>query len=178
MIAFLRFIGLINAAIWLGAAVFFAVGAGPACISPAVEKLLGAANFPFFSGAFAHIIMTRYFHFLGVSAVIALLHFLAEWLYMGRPRRKPSVVLIGGLLALVLIGGLGIEPHLEILHARRYAPNASAVERTAAARSCGYWQAGFQLLNLAMIAGLVVYVWRVANPSDAPRFISSVKFRG
>ena len=167
-----------NAAIWLGAVVFFTVAAGPACVSPEVGKLLGAKNFPFFSGAFAQLLMTRYFLFLSVSALIALLHLLAEWLYMGRPTRKISMVLLAGLLALVLIGGSWLEPHLKKLHTSRYAPGTSLAEREAAAQSFHYWQAGTLTLNVLMMAGLVVYVWRVANPSDAPRFISSVKFRG
>ena len=167
-----------NAAFWLGAAVFFTVVAGPASASPEMEQLLGAKNFPYFSGAFAQIVMARYFIFLGASAVIALLHLLAEWLYMGRPTRKFSMVLVGGLLASVLIGGIWIAPHLKALHARRYAPNVQPAEQLTAARYFHFWQTGFRCVNVAMIAGLVVYVWRLANPSDAPRFISSVKFRG
>jgi hypothetical protein len=178
VISFLRFIGLMNASVWLGAAVFFSACAVPATLSPEMEQLLGAKNFPFFSGAAAQIITSRYFVFLSVTAVVALLHLLAEWLYMGRPARRLSMFLLGGLLAVVLICGLWIEPHLETLHNRRYAPGIQTVERAAAARSLRFWQAGFVVLNSLMMAGLVVYVWRVANPSDAPRFISSIKFRG
>ena len=167
-----------NAAIWLGAVVFFSVGAVPASVSPEMEKLLGANNFPFFSGAFEQILLARYFVFLSASAIIALLHLLAEWLYMGRPARRFSMTLLGGLLALVLIGGVWIEPHLKHLHAERYAPNAQPLQQAAAAQSFRLWRAGGLALNVFMIVGLVVYVWRIANPSDAPRFISSIKFRG
>ena len=167
-----------NAALWLGAAVFFTVAAGPAAGSPEMEQLLGTKNFPFFSGAIAQIVLARYFIFLGAAAVIALLHLLAEWLYMGRPARRFSMVLLGGLLALVLAGGGWIAPRLKQLHARHHAPGTPPVEHEAAAQSFRLWHAGLQILNGVMIAGLVVYVWRVANPSDAPRFISSVKFRG
>ena len=88
------------------------------------------------------------------------------------------MILLGGLFGLVLVGGFWIEPHLKHLHGRRYAPNLPVVEQAAAARAYHFWHAGILALNLALIGGLVVYVWRVANPSDAPRFISSVKFRG
>jgi hypothetical protein len=178
VIAFLRFVGLLNAAIWLGAAVFFTFGARPACVSPEMETLLGAKNFPFFSGAFEQLVMARYFFVLSLSGVIALLHLLAEWLYMGRPARKFSLALLAGLLTMVLIGGVWVEPRLKKLHATRYAANTQSDQRDAAAKSFRVWQACSQVINLVMIAGLVVYVWRVANPSDAPRFISSVKFRG
>jgi hypothetical protein len=178
VISCLRFIGLLNAAIWLGAAVFFTLGAQFACISPKMEALLKAGNFPFYSVAIEQIIMARYFIFLYLTAAIALLHLLAEWLYMGRPTRKFSLVLLAGLLALVLIGGVWVEPRLKKLHATRYAANMQPDQREAAAKSFRLWQAGSQVIDLAMIAGLVVYVWRIANPSDAPRFISSIKFRG
>jgi hypothetical protein len=178
VIAFLRFIGLMNAALWLGAVVFHSVVVGPACTSVAMEQLLGAKNFPYFSGAFADVVTSRYFLFLGGTGSIALLHLLAEWVYMGRPTRKLSLALLGGLLGLVLLGGVWLVPHLQALHARRYAPNSSMADRTAAAQSFRFWHVGLLTLNVAMIGGLVVYVWRVANPADAPRFISSVKFRG
>ena len=139
MIAVLRFIGLINAAIWLGAAVFYCIGVGPASSSTEMEQLLGAKNFPFFSGAFEQIVTARYFVFLCVAAVIALLHLLAEWLYMGRPTRKFSLTLLAGLLVLVLLGGIWLEPHLKQLHARRHAPNVQPVEREAAAKSFRFW---------------------------------------
>ena len=43
MINALRFIGIVNAAIWLGAAVFATLGAGPAFFSEAVLRLVGRA---------------------------------------------------------------------------------------------------------------------------------------
>jgi hypothetical protein len=178
VIAFLRFIGLLNAAVWLGTTVFFTFGARPVSVSSGVEALLGAKNFPYFSGAFEQLVTARYFSVLSLTAVIALLHLMAEWLYMGRPARKFSLALLAGLLTLVLMGGMWVEPRLKKLHTVRYAVNTQPDQRDAAAKSLRLWQAGSQVINLVMIAGLVVYVWRVANPSDAPRFISSVKFRG
>ncbi|MFO1486909.1 MAG: DUF4149 domain-containing protein [Verrucomicrobiota bacterium] len=177
MIAFLRFVGLINAAIWLGAAVFLFAVAGPASLSPEMERLLGARNFPFFSGAFAHVLMSRYFVLVSLTAVIALAHLLSEWLYMGRPARKLSAILLGGLIALVLVSGWWIEPRMNQLHKVRHS-SSSVVERESAAKAYRWWHAAFQFLHVTMIGGLIVYSWRVANPSDAPRFISSVKFRG
>jgi len=177
VIAFLRFIGLMNAAVWLGAVVFFALGASPVCVSARMETLLHAANFPFYSVAIQQVLMSRYFAFLLATAIIALLHLLAEWLYMGRPARTVSLALLTGLLALVLIGGLWLQPRLATLHTARYATNATPDERDAAAKSFRLWHAGSQVIHVLMIAGLVIYVWRVAHPSDAPKFISSVKFR-
>jgi hypothetical protein len=167
-----------NAAVWLGAAVFFTAGAGPAFFSTDMETVLGTANYPYYSGAIAEILLARYFHFLAVCAVIAWVHLLAEWLYLGRPARKFSFSLLAVLLALVLAGGTWLQPRLRKLHQTRYALNTQPSERESAAGSFRAWHAVAQLLNLVMVGGLAVYVWRAANPSDAPRFISSVKFRG
>ncbi len=167
-----------NAALWLGAVVFHSAVVGPACASPEMEHLLGGNNFPYFSGALAHIVSHRYFVFLGFTGGLALLHLLAEWLYMGRPTRKIPLALLAGLFGLVWFGGGWLEPHLQQLHARRHAPNIAPAERAAAAQSFRRWQLGLLALNVAMMGGLVVHVWRVAHPAGAPRFIRSVKFRG
>jgi hypothetical protein len=178
VIAFLRFIGLMNASIWLGTAIFFSLGAGPACVSESIQALLGAKNFPFYSVAIQQVLMSRYFAFLSISALIALLHLLFEWIYMGRPARQFSVMLLGGLIAMILLGGLIVKPRIDKLHAMRYAPNVAPAQRASAATWLHVWRGGFHLINIIMIGGLVVYVWRTANPTDTPRFISSVKFRG
>ena len=62
MIGFLRFVGLMNAAVWFGAAIFFTFGIGAAAFSPEMKELLGPKNSPYFSGAIAQILIARYFH--------------------------------------------------------------------------------------------------------------------
>lgn len=178
MISFLRFFGLINAAVWLGTVVFFNGCVGPACLSADMNNLLGANNFPYFSGAIAQLLMEKYYLSLAIFAMIALGHLIAEWLYMGRPARKVSMGLLGGLLCLTLLGGGLIAPHLQKNHALSHAVNAPAVQRESARRSFHIWKACALAIDVLMTGGLVFYVWHVANPSDAPRFISSVKFRG
>ena len=167
-----------NASIWLGAVCFFSFAARPASLSPEMAALLGAKNYPFYSGAIEQIAAGYFLIFISICAVIALVHLLAEWLYMGRPTRKTSMLLLAGLLGLVLINGVWLQPKIKGSHAVRYAPNIQPGLRESAARSYHFWEIGAQCVNALMLAGLVVYVWRVAHPSDAPRFISSVKFRG
>lgn len=167
-----------NASIWLGTAIFFSLGAGPACVSGDIQRLLGVKNFPFYSVAIQQVLMSRYFIFLSISALIALLHLLAEWIYMGRPARQVSLMLLGGLIAMILVGGLAVQPRIEKLHAVQYAVSSTPAQRTSAAKWLPFWRGSFHLINVIMIGGLVVYVWRTANPLDTPRFISSVKFRG
>ena len=178
MIGFLRFIGLINAAVWLGGTVFFALFASPAFFSPDMQALLDAKNFPYYSGAIAQIMAAQYFYFGTICAVIGFLHLLAEWLYLGRPGRMLSVSLLASLLVLSLIGQHWFQPKLKALHKTHYAVNAQPAEREAAAKSFNGWRLASQFLNLCLMGGLLIYIWRIANPSDTLRFVSSVKFRG
>jgi Domain of unknown function (DUF4149) len=180
VIALLRFIGVMNAAVWLGAAVFFVVGASPAISSTETQSLLGQKFFPYFSGAILQIVQTRYFHLHLACSVVAVLHFLGEYLYLGRRVEKFSVALLIGLLTLSVLGGSWLQPKLQKLHATRYLADARVTpeERQNAAKAFNFWRGVSQLLNFMMIGGLVVYVWSVANPSDAPRFVSAGKFRG
>ena len=168
-----------NAAVWLGAAVFFTLGAGPAIFSPDLDTALGhPSNFPYFAGVIADVLLVHYYYFSLICALVALAHLLGEWLYLGRPGRKFSLGLLLGLLAIGWINGSLLEPHLRRLHTRHYALNLQPAERSAAGRSFRIWHVVGQFLNTVLIGGLVVHVWRVSNPADDVRFVSSMKFRG
>jgi hypothetical protein len=167
-----------NAAVWLGAAVFFTVGAAPAIFSREMQALLQPQYFPFYSGAIAQIILARYFHLHLACSIVAVLHFVGEYLYLGRPVQKFSVGLLIGLLTLSVLGGSWLQPKLKELHSIRYNAKTTPAERESATKSFRVWHGLSQLINLVMIGGLVVYVWRVANPSETTRFVGVPKFRG
>lgn len=167
-----------NAAVWLGSAVFFTVGTSPALYSNDVQILLGPQNFPYFSTAMAQVVWLKFFHFQIACAIVAWLHVAAEWLYLGRPRRKFTFSLLAALLGLALLGGAWLQPRMSRLHRISYAPNVSAVQRQSAARSYAVWRTVTQGFDFLMIGGLFVYVWRITNPPNSLRFVSSVKFRG
>jgi hypothetical protein len=167
-----------NAAVWLGTTVFFTLGANPACFSSDMKGALGVgAGDSYYLGAIAQVIMTRYFHISLACAVVGLLHFLCKWLYMGRPRRRFSSMLVLSLFVITLIGSNVIRPELGKLNRNRFTASQT-VERQAAARSCRILNAVMELCNILMIGGLGVYTWRIANPSDTLRFVSPVQFRG
>ena len=176
MIGFLRFVGVLNAAVWLGASVFFTFAAGPAPFSAEMRSLLGPGNFPYFSGAIAQVLIARYFHLQVVCGVVAVAHLLAEWLYLGKPSRKLQGGLLIGVCAAALIGGYGLQPKLKALHATKYGINTRPEVREAADRSFRAWHGVSQVINLLAVAGLGTYLWRAANPSDPTRFVTSVKF--
>ena len=177
MIGFLKFVGILNAAVWFGAAVFFTFGTGRAPFSQEMKALLGANNYPYFSGAIAQILIARYFHLQFVCSIIAVVHLLAEWLYLGKFPRKLQLGLLLGLCSACLIGGLWLQPKLKALHATKYGVNTRPELREAASRSFRAWHGVSMGVNLLLVGGLAAYLWRVANSGEPTRFVSAVKFR-
>ena len=110
VIGFLRFVGILNAAVWFGSAIFFTFGTGLVPFSPEMRNLLGPNNYPYFSGAIAQILISRYFYFQFGCAIVAALHLLAEWLYLGKYPQKLQAGLLVGLAAAALLGGFGSSP--------------------------------------------------------------------
>lgn len=177
MIGLLRFIGILNAAIWLGGAVFFTFGAGQVPFSNAMKELL-QTNYPYFSGAIAQLIIGKYFALHIFCGVIALAHMAAEWLYLGRPARKSTLILLLVLFGFGLLGSLWLQPKMKRLHQQKYAPNLTQEVQDQSAKSFRIWHGTSQALNLFVLGGLCVYAWRANNPPDPTRFVSSMQFRG
>jgi hypothetical protein len=178
VIGFLRWIGVMNSAVWLGGAVFFTTVTSPSLSSTAMQEALRQPkNFPYFSSAIELALLPGYFHFLIFCAVIALFQTLAEWLYLGRPARKFSFSLLAALLGLAVFGGSILQPRLKTLHATRFSATQPASAETAA-KSYRTWHGVLNAVNIVIIGGLVIHLWRNSNPSDNTKFITSVKFRG
>lgn len=167
-----------NAAVWLGTAIFFTFGVEPACFSADMQASLGVPAASYYPGAAAGVLMSGYYHLTLACGVVALLHFLAEWLYMGRPRRKFSFGLVAGLFALTLIGSNAIQPSLVRLNHSHYSARTPPADRESAGKSFRLLNAAGIALNLISIGGLVLYVFRVSSPSDTLRFVRPVQFRG
>jgi hypothetical protein len=180
VIFLLRLIGIINAAVWFGAAVFFMLVAAPALFSPEMKTLLGRPH----AGAAAQIVVDRYFILNQVCGVIALLHLVTDWLYTGKPLQRYLLGLVGGLLALGLLGGQWLEPKLKGLHREMFVAGNSFTREPVtprqkeAEKSFKLWHGVAQGLNLIAMGGLLVYLWRATDPTHAPRFFSANKFRG
>jgi Domain of unknown function (DUF4149) len=169
VLALLRFVGLVNAAVWLGAAVFLTFAAGPAMFSPEMADLLPRYH----AGRVAQILLGRYFIFQYVCGGLAVLHLVAERIYAGRSPGRFGVLLLSLLVALGLAGGIWLQPKMRYLHAVKYAPNTTPAQKEAAAKSFGVWHGVSQSANLLMLGGVLVYFWRTANAVSLPRPLRS-----
>jgi uncharacterized protein DUF4149 len=170
--ALLRFVGILNAAVWCGSAIFLTLGL-PALFSPRLKELLTAPGV----GFAAEAVVARFFILQYWCGGVALAHLLAEWFYGGRPVRRRYLALLLGLLALALAGGLWLQPKMQIWHADKYFGKTKELQ-TRAGESFARWHAASETANLLVIAGLIFYLWRVSLPPDGPRFSGLTKIRG
>ncbi|HTL17807.1 MAG TPA: hypothetical protein VL793_11255 [Patescibacteria group bacterium] len=178
MIALLRFAGLLNAAVWFGAAFFFVFIAEPGMGSSAMRQLLGERSFPYFSVAISQLIGGRFFTVFLVCGTVAMLHTGAEWLYFGKYPKRFWLLLIFGLF----LGGLsqtyGLQPKLKECLLTEHSAGSRPEQREMAAQSYHSWHALSTALNVLLLGGLGVYLWRVANPPDEMRFVGAPGVHG
>jgi len=173
VIAFLRVLGIMNATVWFGAALFFTFGIAPAFFSPEMKQLLGNI----YSGLVAQLVLERYFVLHYCCGGIALLHQLAEWVYLGKRLHRFTFGLLITVLLLAIGGGAALAPRLKELHRIKYSPQSSAVQKEEAAASFRTWHGVSQGANLLLLVGLAVFAWRLSIPAaNGPRFTPG-KFR-
>ena len=177
MIEWLRFIGLLNASLWLGACIYHVCGAAPALSSAEVDRILGPSNAPYFAPAIAQVVDQRFFQFQLIFALLAWAHVIAVWLYVGRAPNKVWQILLGALLALSLLQAFAVQPKLRSAHLAKYSRQVAPPARATAARTFRAWHNVSFVFTLLQVGGLACYYWRVSNPSEATRFVSAVKFR-
>ena len=176
MSGFLRFIGTINAAIWFGAGIFFAAVVLPAVFSEDMRKVLGSSAYPYYSGAVALILFKRFFALQYICGAIALLHLFAEKLYLGRALPRLGVALVTSIFCLGLKGGFWLQPHMEHLRQAMYF-GPSQEQREKARHSFGLWHGLSELVNLAVLGGLLIYIVHVTRPEEHVRYGGATKFR-
>lgn len=170
----LRFIGIANAAVWLGSAFFFVFVVDPAFSTP---KMLGLLDRTY-SEAAVQLLLERYYLLHYICSFIALIHLFAEWLYLARPLTKFMLGLVLGLLGLGIFGGGQLQPRLETLHVTQHIEGPTKTEKQEAARSFQVWSRVADLLNFVIIIGVTLHLWRVVHPGESTRFFSLNKIRG
>jgi uncharacterized membrane protein len=174
VLVFLRFIGIVNAAVWFGSVFFFTFAGSPVFLSEAMLEILPRPH----AEASAHILARRFYFFQYGCAAIALLHLLGEFLYAGRPFKQTTLYLLLGMLGLALIGGQLLQPRLQSLHREIYGPRSTAVQQEKSRRTYTFLHGARQFLNTLVSVGLLVYIWQIAMPGATPRFVAANKFRG
>ena len=177
MLVVLRFIGVFNAAVWLGSAVFFTFGVAPAVFSPEMKQLFAPYG-DYSTGLIAQQLISRYFGVHAICGIVALIHFFAEIFYAGRYFQKGLFILLVAALGLGVFGGVVLQPKLKSLHQTKYNRGASEEERAQARRQFGWLHGVSSIGNVITLVLIVIYLWRAANPPNATRFVSTHKFRG
>jgi len=171
VIGLLRLFGIANAAVWFGASIFFTVFVAPAIFSDEMKReILGAQNYPLYSGLIAMLVLKRYFWMHIACGIIALAHLVAEWLYMGKPLQRLTLWLLLGIFSLSVVGGVIIQPRLSGFHRTMYSVGATPQQREQAHHSFNLWHGASQVLNLILMTGVAVYLWRVSTPGSGYRY--------
>jgi hypothetical protein len=160
MLKTLWFVGLLNAAIWLGGCVFFTLAAAPAIFQPEMKRLLQ----DYHTGLVAQLMQHRYFSFQLVCGVVAVIHTATDAVLNRRRQAWRTGALVAILCAITLAGIVWFQPHLNALYDVKYRAPAAA-QRESAAVAFRAWHGLSQALNLVMLGGLLVYLWRSAAPS-------------
>ncbi len=161
----LRFIAVLNAALWLGGTVFFTFCAAPAIFSPAMSAMLPDA----YRARVAELVIARLFGLQQICGGVALALWLVDYIRAGRLTRRLTLGVVGSLFALSLIGGYWLQPKMHQLEVIRYSKIATAEQRAQATSSFRAWHGFSQVLNVFALAGLVFYFWQMSRPPESPR---------
>jgi len=175
---FLRFVGLLNAAVWLGATLFFAICMPFALNSGVSQDMMAGQSLNYHVTEVWQLTLGRLFYVQIVCAILAVLHLVAEWLYLGRTIKSLWRMSLFVLFIWSLAGSIWFAPKLRELNRAQYTPTNKPEDRQTAAKAFRYWHGVFVAVNVLMIGGITLYFWRVANPPDEVRFVGSTQFRG
>ena len=180
IVIILRLVGVLNAAVWFGSALFFTFGVAPTFFTPAMKALLGGGETAdYYAGIIAQMVLERYFVLNHCCGIIALVHLVAEWMYLGKAMNRLTLGILTGAFCLGLIGGVYLQPKLKALHQIKYDQSSARTpaQKIAAGRSFGRWHGVSQVINLVVLIGLGVYMWKMAHAPDTSRYVISSKFR-
>lgn len=169
----IRFIGIVNAAVWLGSAVCFTIVVGPAFFS---TEMLEVFPRPYAARA-VEVVISRLYSFQMLCAFVALLHLAVEYFQQPRPASRFHVGLLTLLLGLNLAGAFWLLPTMHHLQAVKYSPQAAVEDKAAAERRFAFWHGTSQVVNLGVLAALGFHLWRLTRPPEKPRFSNFSRFR-
>ena len=165
--------GLLNAAVWCGSAIFLVIGL-PALFSPELKRLLTPAGVGFAArgdcgAVFCRAILVRGNCAGAFAGGMALLRAAVAAFESGLAGRHP------------VIGRWPADCGRSRKCARCTSPNILAGRpnsKCKPAKAFAAWHAASEAANLLVIGGLVWYLWLVSREQEPPRLLSFSKIRG
>lgn len=173
MISFLRFVGVMNAAVWLGGTVFHLFAVAPFFGSSAVHWLLGELH----AGGTGLMLWHRFYGLQYLCIGIAWLHLLAEWVYLGRSVSKFNGWALSIGLSLTLTSHAEMSQGVEKAHWKRQNSNVSVVDRERALRVYPLWKGVWIATNAALGLTILAFSWKTLTANQGPRFMTQGRFR-
>ena len=152
-----RYAGIFNAAILLGVVVFHAGCMMPGFSSDEMVRLLTQP----YAVASGLLLDQGFYLLIVVCGFVAVLHYMIEWLYLGRtfPRLFTWVVFL--VLALGLTGSSLILPSMEKLHvSAQLAQNLG--EKMDFQKSFQLWKGLRWVVEGLLLVSALFYFWQVA----------------
>ncbi|MDG1892153.1 MAG: hypothetical protein P8L18_12655 [Verrucomicrobiota bacterium] len=174
MLPVLRIIGIVNAALWFGSALFYIGCVRAEFQSDAMLKLLP----PPFAEAAMHLILSGYLSLLLICSVIAVLQLWAEQWYTGRPVFRIRISMLLFMVFLAALLKFGIFPAMKNQHLRAYQPSAIAADAKEGMRTYRRLKIGFHCLHLFHIFGALSHVWYVSQSKSGYKLLGMHQFRG
>ena len=160
MSRWIRFLGILNAGVWLGAGIFLTFGAGQAVFSPGVVESLGREK----AGAVAQAILGRYFVMQYVCLAVAAVQLKLAGASI--PGIRPWLT-VGALAVLVSLGGFWLQPKLHDLNKIRYTMSLPEDQRKEAGASFGKLHGLSQVMNLVLLGVVFSHLCRVSRDRDS-----------
>ena len=164
-----QLVSTLNAAVWLGGAVFFTFIAGPVFFDPALEAVLPKPE----DGVAARVLIGRFTAFQLSCGCIALVTMTLCWRLQGGKFPRAQGLLLGGILLLIVPGMIVLTPKLNALHELKYADyfdvQATKAESEAADKAFSSLHGLSQVGNLAVLLGLVaqfILAWKEATKGN------------
>ena len=167
-----QLVGTLNAAVWLGGAVFFTFVAGPMFFDPALKEILPKPE----DGIAARFLIGRFTAFQISCALIAAITLIIGWRMSERPFPRAQALLLGGIGLLIAAAVLVLTPKLDALHHLKYADyfglNTTKEQSEAAAKAFGPLHGLSMVGNLVVMLGLLaqfILTWKDAtNHKEEP----------
>jgi hypothetical protein len=135
---FIRIFGILNAAVWFGAGIFFTFVVAPGFFSNEMLALFGGPQ-SFYSKAYAGaaniIILKRYYHFQYFCGAVAFLHIVLEWLILGQFFNKFKLWLLVLICSLNIMNGIFMMPAMKQLQIQKYDLKTTNAQRLGAESS-------------------------------------------